>query len=299
MAPTPLPDSIEISSGPLSARFLARNGGRMTHLTHARLGDILVPIPDAPFDPLNWPKGGAYPLFPFHNRIAGATFTHEGRTINLRPHPALGGDAIHGPAHRRAWHVVSHSDDRAELTLDYVADADWPFDFHASQTFRLDQNRLDITLRLTNTGNVSMPGGMGWHPYFAASLDKPVTCDARSTWPLNDKHLPTGAPQEARTSQELPAQSGYTLHFSQWTEVAAMLDGGACVTLSAGHGLSHLAAHRMPSYVCLEPVSHVAGALSLRLADREMAGIAILQPGVTFSASLSLTVYSSSIFKPK
>lgn len=294
MAPTLLPDSIKLSSGPLSARLVARNGGRMTHLAHATLGDILVPVPDGPFDPLNWPKGGAYPLFPFHNRISGAAFMHEGREISLLQHPALVGDAMHGPAHRRAWHVVSHREDSAELALDYTADAEWPFDFHACQIFRLGWDRLDVELKLTNTGMNSMPGGFGWHPYFAADLDATVECDAEDNWPLDGKSVPTGAAPESRATTILPATAGYTLHLSRWSGATATFESGARITLTADQGLQHLAAHRMPSYVCLEPVSHVAGALGFPSQLRKMGGIAVLQPGETISASLSLTVMKQS-----
>lgn len=62
----------------------------MTHLVHERFGDILIPTTGPEFDPLNWPKAGAYPLFPYHNRLVGAAFEHEGRHYEVLPHPALG-----------------------------------------------------------------------------------------------------------------------------------------------------------------------------------------------------------------
>ena len=85
----------------MEARFLPENGGRMAHLVHDRFGDILVPTAGPEFDPLNWPKAGGYPLFPFHNKLVGARFTHEGRRYEVLPHPAMVTDAQHGPAHRR------------------------------------------------------------------------------------------------------------------------------------------------------------------------------------------------------
>ena len=42
MDPMPLPDMVEIASGPLLARFAPGWGGRLTHLVHAELGDILA-----------------------------------------------------------------------------------------------------------------------------------------------------------------------------------------------------------------------------------------------------------------
>jgi aldose 1-epimerase len=158
------PDAIVLRAGLLEARLKSGHGGRMTHLRHRDLGEILVPTPDAEFEPLNWPKAGAYPLFPYHNRLKAAAFEHEGKRHVLVPHPALRTDAMHGPAHRRPWRIATESEDAANLVLDYAADADWPFDFRAEQGFRLFPDRLEIALTLTNTGNGPMPGGLGWHP---------------------------------------------------------------------------------------------------------------------------------------
>ena len=120
----------------------------MTHLSHDAFGNILVPMQDTVFDPLHWPKAGAFPLMPFHNRITSARFTHNGRQHGLLPHPSYGGDVMHGPAHRRPWHVKAIRDDRLEIRLDYVTDNDWPFDFRAEQRFHLREGGIDIDLVL-------------------------------------------------------------------------------------------------------------------------------------------------------
>ncbi|MFB9949336.1 aldose 1-epimerase [Rhizobium puerariae] len=287
----PSPDWRKIRSGRLEARFLPENGGRMTHLVHDRLGDILVPTAEPGFDPLNWPKAGAYPLFPYHNRLVGAAFTHEGRRHEVLPHPLLVTDAQHGPAHRRPWHVVAQEADRIELAVDYGADADWPFDFRAVQRFALDGDRLDVELSMANTGDLSMPGGFGWHPYFAAGLDKAVSCDASGIWPVNETGIPAGGVSPAsRTDGEPSPREGFTVFLSGWRSAAAVLNGGARITLTAGPELPHVVAHRTAGYVCLEPVSHVAGAFGFPPGEQAAAGLFVLQPGEARSARLSLHV---------
>lgn len=201
----------------------------MTHLRHRDLGEILVPTPDAAFEPLNWPKAGAYPLFPYHNRVKGAAFEHDGKHIALVPHPALGTDTIHGPAHRRPWKVENASKNAANLVLDYAADEDWPFDFRAGQGFRLFPDRLEITLALINTGNSPMPGGLGWHPYFATSRMRRAETDACLRWPTDEIGLPIGG-AEARRATRLAA-SDFTEHFSAWSEASAEVDAGGLIPL--------------------------------------------------------------------
>lgn len=261
----------------------------MTHLVHDRFGDILVPTESLDLDPLNWPKAGAYPLFPYHNRLVGAAFGHEGRSYEVLPHPALRSDAQHGPAHRRPWHVVSHSASRIELALDYQADADWPFDFRAVQRFLIGENRLDVELSMTNAGSSSMPGGFGWHPYFAAGFEKPVACDAGKIWPVDAIGIPGGLPPDPRERKPLPNE-GFTVFLSEWQAATAVTNGGAEIAITAGPDLPHLVAHRMPAYVCLEPVSHVAGVFGFPPEERAAAGLFILRPEEERSARLSLRI---------
>lgn len=285
----PRPEPI-IRSGPLSAVFNPAKGGRMTRLSHDRHGEILMPTSLDSFDPLNWPKAGAFPLFPYHNRLVGAGFMHDARWLKVEPHPARAGDAMHGPAHRRAWHVITQGPDFLKLEIHYAADADWPFDFHAVQCFHVSDGELSVELSLTNAGRVPMPGGLGWHPYFAADLRSLVVCDATKRWPVNALGVPTGTAPETRAPAELLPGVPCTEHLSDWTEATVLIHGGVLATLRPSAGLPHLVAHRASTYVCLEPASHVAGAFGFPVGGRKGAGLALLEPGQMMAASLSLLI---------
>lgn len=262
----------------------------MTHLAHDTLGDILVPMADVEFDPWNWPKAGAYPLFPYHNRLAGAGFQYGGQAYKLLPHPALGTDAMHGPAHRRAWSVLSQDSNTIEIGLTYLADAEWPFDFKAVQRFCLSDERLDIELTMRNTGQSAMPGGFGWHPYLAAGSKNPAHCDAALAWPLDRQDIPTGAPAKHRDRQQPLPSPDFTIHLSDWKSADAILDGGARIDISADAALPHLVAHRTSNYLCLEPVSHIAGAFGFSPEKRKTTGLLQLEPGQQVTGKLSLAV---------
>lgn len=287
---TLLPDTVFIESGPLSARLSPAWGGRMTHLAHVGIGDILVAMRDKSFEPLNWPRAGAYPLFPFHNRIYGASFVHGGVKYDLLPHPALGHDAIHGPAHRRPWRVSSQSANHAVLTLDYQPDAEWPFAFRAEQAFSLDATGLTVELKLTNLADMPAPGGIGWHPYFLAGLDCEAQTDATLEYPLDVLNVPNGQPPTARTSTAISASTGYTLHFTDWSNAHIRRPDGLSLILEADPVLSHLAVHRMERYLCLEPVSMAAGVLGAPEEDRIGLGLRTLAPGETLSGHIRLRI---------
>lgn len=286
----PSPETFEIRSGPFTARFMPAYGGRMSHLRHEICGDILVPMGDAPFEPLAWPRAGAYPLFPYHNRLSGAQFIHDGHRYTVDPNPALGADAMHGPAHRRPWRVTLHEPDRLDMVLEYTADADWPFDFRATQSFALTPEGLEITLSLVNTGAVPMPGGMGWHPYFQAGIEQAASTDAARAYLLDHQDVPLDIPPELRHTPEIPAQTGYTIHLTGWSRAGLEMTHGLDAILSADAAFPHLAVHRTAQYLCIEPVSHAAGSLALPQEDRAARGLVALAPGEAISGTIRLYI---------
>ncbi|MGE6742904.1 aldose 1-epimerase [Allorhizobium pseudoryzae] len=281
---------IEIRKAGFRAAFRPMAGGRMTRLYHADFGELLVPMADQDFAPFDWPKAGAYPLFPFHNRVKDGRLRFEGRDYRIAPHPALVPDAMHGPAQRRPWSVKRHAEDAVSLALDYQADKDWPFDFRAEQEFSIEPNRLLVTLRLTNNGRSPMSGGLGWHPYFRAGLDCLAATDAEIAFPLDSKNLPTTDGVIQRAPGPLPADTGYTIHFTQWQTARLDVQAGAEMVLLAKNGLPHLAVHRMETYICLEPVSHRAGALGLDEAAEH--GFIMLAAGEMLEAAFEVITRS-------
>lgn len=286
-------EMIDIAHGPFSARVIPAWGGRIASLHYAEAGDILVPITASEFDPLNWPKAGGYPLFPFHNRIRQAAFYHNGVRYPLQPHPALGGDVMHGPAHQRAWQVTSSASSSVSLRLDYQPDADWPFAFTAQQLIELDDHGLTVHLKLANGSNELMPCCFGWHPYLAADLAVPAQTDARTAYPLDAQNLPTLAEPVARKTEEIPAEVGYTLHFRDWTKAHYRLQNRWDVAVTADPVFKHIAVHRTERYLCLEPVSAAAGVLNLPKGERAARGLTVLEPGEAISGSVRLSITST------
>ncbi|MFW2544980.1 hypothetical protein ACN2XU_20300 [Primorskyibacter sp. 2E107] len=276
--------SFSIRNDTFEAVFHPAAGGRLGCLRHVRHGDLIVPFTPVGFDPSAWPKSGAFPLFPFHNKLRQATFDHNGRQVHLRPNMSDGSGVMHGPAHRRAWIVTNHEENQITLALEYRADADWPFDFCATQRFELHQDRLTVTLRLTNTGHEIMPGGLGWHPYFRASVDGVIGIEAAQRW---SPFGPTGLVQDGPVPPRARLKTGLTLHYSGWTQATAVIGDGARIRLTGTGALTCFAALHKEEYLCLEPVSHVAGALEL---PQRETGVRHLAPGESLQGSAILSV---------
>lgn len=261
----------------------------MTRLSHKVHGEIIVPLQQTNFDPLQWPKAGAFPLFPYHGRLAGACFEHEGRRIELQPNSFLGTDSMHGPAHQRPWQITEMSRQELILTLDYKADADWPFDFHAKQRFYVGDEGLAVDLQLANSGKVAMPAGIGWHPYFVSTSDSLICCDAAERWMRRTPHTAFVAPHRRDPASGHLENAAFTEHLAAWSE-ASISSEEQKVHLARVSGFPFLVAHRTLGYVCLEPVSHVAGAFALPEQLRQEAGLLVLKPHETIQGSIALLV---------
>lgn len=251
----------------------------------------MVPFTNSNFDPLDWPKAGAFPLVPYHGRLCGARLTYDEQLFQLVPNPFRGGDSMHGPAQRRPWHVGEKTRESVELTLDYQADEEWPWSFRAHQRFLITSDRLDLQLLLTNLGSTAMPAGLGWHPYFPASIDAHLSCDAPTLWPSaseigsSDSH-----PRQRAPAEPLPNRP-FTQQFSDWTFATLTTRNGE-FELRRGDGLSHFVLHRTSTYVCLEPVSHVGGAFGLSGELGRRSGLVALQPSQSLSGSVSVLARS-------
>ncbi len=147
-------------------------------------------------------RSGCPILFPFPNRIAGATFEFGGRTYDLPPAHPGDPNAIHGFCAKSPWTQYAASGPTAvtgvfRLSRDAAAVADsWPGDLELRITFDLGDSALRLTSHVANVGEGPAPFGMGFHPYFtplgAESLaEARLQVSAAERWVLSDL-IPTG-----------------------------------------------------------------------------------------------------------
>ena len=156
-------------------------------------------------------RSGIPILFPFPNRIAGASFEFRGDEYNLTPAKPGDPNAIHGFCAKTAWHDFTEVDDSSVAATFRIsrdaADrlAEWPGDLELRMTFTLADTSLRISALVTNVDDKPVPFGLGYHPYFSSlgntSVDELlVECRANEYWVLKES-IPTG---------ELRAVSGDT-----------------------------------------------------------------------------------------
>jgi len=144
------------------------------------------------------PTRSGFPiLFPFPNRIRAGRFRWLGQDYHLAANDPSGKNAIHGFACHAPWQVVDTNESECSITAEHVSSPQnpWPASYRLQLTYRLAANRLRLEARVKNTDSQPLPFGLGYHPYFRASLlgdaNTIVQVPASASWEL-EENLPTG-----------------------------------------------------------------------------------------------------------
>ncbi len=299
--PELLPGDVLLRVGAAHAVLRPQAGGRVCSLTlvhpDGHAVPVLYPYTDAGVDPLNWAKGGIYPLVPYSNRIAQGQLHTASGTVALPPHPNAQPHTLHGHAHGLPWAVVSHDDTSAHLRLDSPACAAWPWHLQADMYLRLSAHALQLDLSLTHLGAGDMPAGIGFHPYFLHHENARLRYHAGRRWSTELDCLalvsePLPQPEAYDAPKPLPPGT-LTDYLSEWDGALELeLPQGEVLGLQTDPVLSHLVVHRPPQpiYLCLEPVSHVADGFNLAARGVPGTGAVLLSSGGVLRGQMTVSL---------
>ena len=255
-------------------------------------------------------------LFPFPNRVRGGAWQFEGETYQFDK-PAESPTSIHGLLLNRPYQVESHAADDNGAALVCTLDSrdfpdigrQYPFPFTIRITYTLKDAALSMSVSIQNAGDRNMPMGFGIHPYFRVGLSPAanaaaatIKVPAATYWELDADSVPTGrrlAATDALDLRDGKPFAGLTLDHV-FTDVQREADGvSRCVIENGdtGHGLvmesdapfRELVVYTPPGrdVICFEPYTCPTDAINLE-ATGIPAGVIVLAPGETFSASVRI-----------
>jgi len=230
-------------------------------------------------DPAANVRGGVPVLFPSPGKLAGDAWAWGG---------AHGAMKQHGFARNLPWDVAATgADDGAwaalALSATEVTRAQYPWDFHATFTYRLRGRTLAVEMRVENRGDAPMPFGAGFHPYFAVpDADKAAArIPTRATRAFDNK-----AKREiAFGGLDLTAEE-VDVHLHDHGSTRASLSvGDTDIVLEGSPELTHWVVWtlRGRDFVCLEPWTCPGDALNT--GDR----LIVLAPGEARAMWLRIT----------
>ena len=283
--------------------------------------DLLYADPQL-FDNGRPTRSGIPILFPFPNRIRAGHFTWAGKDYQLPLNDTTKKNAAHGFVCRRPWRVTGQGADAsgAWVTGEFLGSKDdpasrdhWPADYLLRVTYRLLPGRLLIEAEVTNPDTVSLPFGLGYHPYFSMPLaaggtedDYSIQIPARSYWVLEES-LPTGAVNPvdaARDFSRAHTYSGLNVDDVLTDLEAAGVSGPAGLRWNGSmrQGATELRVFASPAFrevvvftpphrqaFCLEPYTCPTDAVNLQEDGRDV-GWQSLPPGGRWTATVELSV---------
>jgi aldose 1-epimerase len=228
-----------------------------------------------------------YPLVPYSNRLGHRRFTWKGRTYETRANAEGEPHSLHGVGWQRAWQVSEAAADRAVLELTHPSDADWPFAFHAQQTFELTPDALKVSMTVTNIDARIAPMGLGWHPYFPKRERSRIHLEVASRWDSDASKLPVRSVSQTGVDADV-AVLDFDNCFDGWRGDARVRDERLSLRLSSSLDRAVIYTPRDKPYFCVEPVSHVSNAI--HMAEPAAHGLVTLQPTQSMSAWMRLAI---------
>lgn len=110
-------------------------------------------------------------ITPFPNRVKHANYTFKGKKFELVPNEENTGHALHGLLYNKCFSVLRKEVTMNEAILELVYTDEglfsgYPFQYQVNIFYKLNGNGFTCTTTIKNCGNIEMPVGDGWHPYF-------------------------------------------------------------------------------------------------------------------------------------
>jgi aldose 1-epimerase len=293
---------IALAAGPLAVELAPEIGGCVASfklLCEKRWIDLMRPMEAASLRQRDATCAAMFPLVPYANRIASNRFEFAGRTHFFQPNFPRQPLNLHGSGWHSSWEPIQVTDTSARLVLDHHEASD-PYSYVAEQHFKLAPNELAVRTTVRNTGSQSMPFGIGQHPFWPKGPETQLRFKATHFGVEGPEHLPIDcidvpAPFDFSTGRELPHR-WCNNDYGGWDGKAEieLLHLGVGIRIEADSIFGHVMLYNDPdaSFFCLEPQTHVAGALN-RLNDTapEELGVTVLDPGGSLKGSVSYTWY--------
>ena len=107
-------------------------------------------------------RGGL--LLPWPNRLRDGRWSWEGADLQLDT-AGPGGHAMHGLLSWQPFDVLSRTQDTVTVGTVLEPRSGYPFRLAVALDYRLDPDRLSVTVRVRNVGTHDAPFGVGMHPY--------------------------------------------------------------------------------------------------------------------------------------
>jgi aldose 1-epimerase len=292
-------DLMVLESGVQRLRVVPTFGGSVASWDW-KLGDDWSPL-FRPWDGASEDRYtlACFPLVPWSNRITQGGFEQDGVFYPIRQNRIDEPYPIHGDGWLQAWSVAQQSAASLKLMLESNRFDDDPYRYRSTENFTLLPNGLQIDLTVTNTGDRTLPFGLGLHPYFMRNAQTLLQATAEGVWLSGDDPIPTEyttrLPPTWDYNQPAPLDGPLIDNcFKGWNGKALIRypDRGLTLAMQMFDCNGYSLMYRPPDldYFCFEPITHPIDAF--HMPDRP--GLAFLAPNDSLALRAKFLVTPSS-----
>ncbi|HBC71755.1 MAG TPA: aldose 1-epimerase [Coxiellaceae bacterium] len=215
---------------------------------------------------------GSTIMIPWAGRISGGGFSFNGVWYPIKPNLSWQELPIHGDGFAHAWVVEEATPTFALLTLESAALA--PYHYKATAEYTLTEKGFLLKTVVTHLGEVALPYGVGYHPWFTRT--KATTLKAKSTSVIleDSRYLPTtteniaGYPHWNFNQERILPEKWINNLFNGWDGTASICWKDKALGMEIDCSMSK---HQFTRYVvyspgdeqnffCFEPMSHMIDA---------------------------------------
>ncbi len=255
-------------------------------------------------------SGRGQPLIPWPNRIRDGQYEFAGSRQKLALSEPARGNAIHGLVRWANWKVFPTAENAASAELTLRPQTGYPHTLQLSIGYRLNDDGLTVTATATNLGELRCPYGAGFHPYLTLgqeSLDALELQIPAGTWlKADDQQIPieelpvTGTAYDFLAARPIGVQVldtgfGDLRQDSDGITRIVLSDESSTATLWMDAPYRYLmvftgdtlSESRRRRSVAIEPMTCAPDAFN------SGAGLVVLEPGASHSASWGLQLRSS------
>ena len=279
------------------ACVVSTEGGAIWRLEAIVEGKPIALLRPPPDDHRAVSNTGCFPLVPFGNRVEANVFDFEGRHFALSPNTSGDPHYLHGDGWLGSWEAVETASDRTRLIFEQRGPV---YAYRAEQRFVACDRTLEVTMSVTNDGDVAMPFGLGWHPFFPLTPKTSLKAPATMFWTEKEGWLPDRLqprPVDLRFDSPSPVPRRWVNNgFEGWDGKAAIAwpERGLELHVETQPRMSRYFVFVSdtvfdPNYrfdfFCFEPMTHAANGHNLP----DLGGLKTLRPGGSMSATMRLT----------
>lgn len=206
----PIDGLLTLTAGPYTAKILPSLGGQVLSLCKNGVPILHEPENEAILQQKStW--YGLPILFP-PNRIDGGKFETRERAYSFPVNEPNRGNSLHGFLHSRPWQVKEQTENSITLTYCLTPEGDfyeyYPHPFYMEQRYELSEEGLKQELVLRNTGEETMPVGLGQHSAFYAPKPDRIYASVGKRILMSERMLPTGKVRELNEDEKRFREGG-------------------------------------------------------------------------------------------